>query len=822
LTRPDWGSLIDGLLEAVWLVDPVTLRILAVNRAAGDLLGLASDDLVGKPAIELTATPEDQFFWEDIAAGLTDGIHSETLLRGADGIAVPVERRVSRVWPEADRAVYVVGIRDLRQQRRAEDELERLVTELRATLESTADGILVCDLTGDIRNYNRHFAELWDVPEDLLLKRNDTALHAHLASRVLDGGLYEKRLLEIAGSPILETSDILILNSGRVLERVTRPQYSRGQAAGRVFSFRDITQRNDAESRLRLAAKVFESSLDAIFITGPDFVILAVNPVCEQLTESPQGQFLGASPKDFFHDPHDPELISRIQQKMTDEGFWQGQVSLKRKSRADCAVQVSWALLRDEQGAVSHTIGFFKDLTEELAAQKRIEQLAYSDALTGLPNRLLLSQRVDFALRMADRNGAEFGVFFIDLDRFKNINDSMGHTFGDRVLVEVAERIKRCLRDVDTLCRLGGDEFVIFLQEIDAHGAEVLARRIHDIMGRPFQIDELSFSVGCSIGIALYPDDGRSLDELIKCADTAMYLVKERGRGSFRFYQPQMNVDLLSRMKMDHAMRQAMERGLFRLHYQPQISLANGQLLGAEALIRWSDAELGNVSPALFIPLAEESGFIITIGNWVLEEAVRQAVVWQNRGTPVTVSINVSALQFQQSDFVEIVAAVLKGTGLAPHLLELELTESILVKDANEALGRLHALAALGVVMSIDDFGTGYSSLAYLKKFPISKLKIDRSFVMGLPEDESDRAIVSATIGMARGLKLKVVAEGVETIAQRNYLAGLDCESFQGYLCSPGLPADEFEVLMASLPHGQQSAVHLMAPEPDECSFTNS
>lgn len=822
MTRSDWGSLIDGLLEAVWLVDPVTLRILAVNRAAGDLLGLASDDLVGKPAIELTATPEDQFFWEDIAAGLTDGIHSETLLRGVDGIAVPVERRVSRVWPEADRAVYVVGIRDLRQQRRAEDELERLVTELRATLESTADGILVCDLTGDIRNYNRHFAELWDVPEDLLLKRNDTALHAHLASRVLDGGLYEKRLLEIAGSPILETSDILILNSGRVLERVTRPQYSRGQAAGRVFSFRDITQRNDAESRLRLAAKVFESSLDAIFITGPDFVILAVNPVCEQLTETPQGQFMGASPKDLFHDPHDPELISRVQQKLTDEGFWQGQVSLKRKGRADCAVQVSWALLRDEQGAVSHTIGFFKDLTEELAAKKRIEQLAYSDALTGLPNRLLLSQRVDFALRMADRNGAEFGVFFIDLDRFKNINDSMGHTFGDRVLVEVAERIKRCLRDVDTLCRLGGDEFVIFLQEIDAHGAEVLARRIHDIMGRPFQIDELSFSVGCSIGIALYPDDGRSLDELIKCADTAMYLVKERGRGSFRFYQPQMNVDLLSRMKMDHAMRQAMERGLFRLHYQPQISLANGQLLGAEALIRWSDAELGNVSPALFIPLAEESGFIITIGNWVLEEAVRQAVVWQNRGTPVTVSINVSALQFQQSDFVEIVAAVLKGAGLAPHLLELELTESILVKDANEALGRLHALAALGVVMSIDDFGTGYSSLAYLKKFPISKLKIDRSFVMGLPEDESDRAIVSATIGMARGLKLKVVAEGVETIAQRNYLAGLDCESFQGYLCSPGLPADEFEVLMASLPHGQQSAVHLMAPEPDECSFTNS
>ncbi|WP_296443843.1 sensor domain-containing protein [Rhodoferax sp. UBA5149] len=796
-----WGALIEGLLEAAWLVDPVSLRILAVNRAAGDLLGLASEDLIGKPVIELTATPEDQFFWEDIAAGLTDGIHSETLLRGADGLAVPVERRVSRVWPEVDRAVYVVGIRDLRQQRRTEDELARLVAELRATLESTADGILVTDLNGDIRNYNRNFAALWDVPEDLLLKRNDRALYAHLASRVLDGGPYQKRLLEIADSPALETSDILVLVTGRVLERVTRPQYSKGQPTGRVFSFRDITQAMDAESRLRLAAKVFESSLDAIFITDPNFVILAVNPICERLIENPQAQLMGASPQDFFHDPHDPELISRVEQKLSDEGFWQGPVWLKRKNHAACAVQVSWTLLRDEQGLVLHSICFFKDLTEELAAQKRIDQLAYSDALTGLPNRLLLSQRVDFALRTAERNGAEFGVFFVDLDRFKNINDSLGRTFGDRVLIDVAERIKRCLRDVDTLCRLGGDEFVIFSHAIDAHGAEVLARRVLDAIGRPFQIDEMSFSVGCSIGVALCPEDGKSLDELVKCADTAMHLVKERGRGSFRFYQPQMNVDLLSRMKMDHAMRQAMEQGLFRLHYQPQISLSTGQLLGAEALIRWSDAELGNVSPALFIPLAEESGFIITIGNWVLEEAVRQAVVWQNRGTPVTVSINVSALQFQQSNFVGIVAAVLRAAGLAPQLLELELTESILVRDANEALERLHDLAALGVVMSIDDFGTGYSSLAYLKKFPISKLKIDQSFVMGLPEDESDRAIVSATIGMARGLKLKVVAEGVETMAQKNYLAGLDCEAFQGYLCSPGLPADEFERLMASLPH---------------------
>jgi diguanylate cyclase (GGDEF)-like protein len=444
----------------------------------------------------------------------------------------------------------------------------------------------------------------------------------------------------------------------------------------------------------------------------------------------------------------------------------------------------------------------FRDLTERLDAQKRIEALAYTDALTGLPNRLLLGQRVAVALRAAQRSGVTFAIMYIDLDRFKNINDSLGHTFGDRALMEAASRIQQTMREVDTLCRVGGDEFIAFLQEADAIGAEIVARRILESLSQPFVVDAVNFSLGCSIGLAMYPADARTLDALIQCADTAMFRVKERGRGNFRFYQPQMNVDLLARVKLDHAMRQAMEQGLFRLHYQPQISLCDGRLVGVEALIRWSDAELGNVSPAAFIPLAEESGFIITIGNWVLQEAVHQALVWQLSGRPVVVSVNVSAMQFQQGDFVERVASAIGDAGLNPALLELELTESILIKDINETLSRLHALASLGVSLAIDDFGTGYSSLAYLKKFPISKLKIDRAFVMGLPDDEGDRAIVSATIAMARALKLTVVAEGVETVAQRDYLQSLHCDVFQGFLCAPGLPAVELERLHATLPTG--------------------
>jgi EAL domain-containing protein (putative c-di-GMP-specific phosphodiesterase class I) len=312
-------------------------------------------------------------------------------------------------------------------------------------------------------------------------------------------------------------------------------------------------------------------------------------------------------------------------------------------------------------------------------------------------------------------------------------------------------------------------------------------------LAQPFQMDELHFSVSCSIGIAMFPADGLSMDDLIKCADTAMYSAKERGRANYRFYQPQMNMQLLSRMKMEHQMRQAMEGGIFRLHYQPQVQIDNGELVGFEALIRWPNGEEGLIPPGAFIPLAEESGYIVTIGTWVLGEAVRQAALWQRAGVPVPVSVNVSPLQFQQHDFVDRVAAALHSEGLDPTLLELELTESILVRDLAEALERLNDLAALGVSLAIDDFGTGYSSLAYLKKFPIHKLKIDRSFISGLPDDESDHAIVSAIVQMGRALNLLTVAEGVETEGQRAVLELMHCDHYQGFLCAPGVPPDQVD-----------------------------
>jgi diguanylate cyclase (GGDEF)-like protein/PAS domain S-box-containing protein len=789
-----WAPLIEGMLEAVWVVDPLTLRLLAVNQAACQLQGLQSADMVGRPVVEMTAAPEDIFFWEDVAAGQSDHIQSETLLRRADGQAVQVERRVSRVRVDDVNQCYVVGILDHSEQRRVEGELEKLVAELRATLESTADGILVCDLDGAIRSYNQHFAQLWEIPEPLLLDRDDDAIHAHLANQVADSENYSQRLRQITRSPLLEGNDVLVLRSGRVLERVTLPQYGRGRPIGRVYSFRDITERLAAENQLQLAAKVFESSLDAIFVTDPAYRILVVNPSAGRLLDCASDSLLGSSSRDLFFSPHDPELTAEIDDKLLAHGFWEGEAWHRRSDGSAFAVLASWVMLRDPDGNPRNIVVFAKDLTEKLAAQQRIEQLAYSDPLTGLPNRLLLTERVEHALHLAQREGTRFAILFLDLDRFKQINDSLGHLFGDRVLIEVAQRLKGCLRQTDTLSRLGGDEFVIHLHEADARAAEVTAQRILDALSRPVELDGMHFSISCSMGIAMQPEDGRTLDELIKHADTAMYRVKERGKGNFRFYQPQMNVDLLARVKMDHAMREALAERRFALHYQPQVDTTTGELRACEALLRWHDPQLGQVSPAVFIPVAEESGFIVHLGLWVMQEAVRQATLWARVGRPVRVSVNVSALQFQQAHYVDTVAEALRDSGLQPELLELELTESILVHDADEALERLQALAALGVKLSIDDFGTGYSSLGYLKQFPIHKLKIDRSFIASLHDQDSDRAIVTAVVQMGHALKLDIVAEGVETEVQRAFLAQVGCDQYQGFLCAPGLPAAEFEV----------------------------
>mgnify|MGYP000116570669 FL=1 len=806
MTQP-WEALIEGMLEAVLLVEPVQLTVVAANRAAHKIMGVPSHSLPGRSVIDLAAAPEDMFFWEDVAAGLSNNIYSETLLRRADGQAIHVMRRVSLVRLDIATSMYVVAIRDHTDQRQVETELEKLIAELRATLESTADGILVTDLDGGIRSYNHLFAKLWGLPEDMLTSRNDMAVYAWMDNCMVDASHYNERLAVIRRSPLMEASDVLVLHSGKVLERVTLPQYARGRPIGRVYSFRDISQKLLDQARLQLASKVFEASTDAIFITDEEQRIITTNPSFERLTQFSEVEMLGLSIGDFFLDHSNAEILKRILDELNTDGFWEGELWNRRKDGHAYLCMISLVLVQNDEGKTIHTIGFFKDRTENYQAKQRIEELAFTDALTGLPNRMLLEERISQSITHASRDHGQFALLFLDLDNFKQINDSLGHPFGDRVLVEVTERLQKCLRQVDTAARLGGDEFVLLLHQADANGAEICARRVLADLSAPFSLDGIQFTVTCSIGIALYPEDGTQMDDLIKNADSAMYYVKERGRSDFRFYQRKMNIGLLSRMKIDHAMRQALEHQEFRLHYQPLFDLETQSVFGAEALIRWNDKDLGEVSPAQFIPIAEQTGLIIAIGSWVMQTAIAQAAAWNKNGQHMLISINVSALQFQQTNFVDSLSAALCDAHLDPSCIELELTESILIRDAQETLKKLEAIAKLGVKMAIDDFGTGYSSLSYLKRFPINKLKIDRSFVMNLPHDESDIAIVTAIVSLAHALKLKVIAEGVETQEQKNLLNALQCNQIQGYLIAKALDPHEFESNFLNQNGSQQSAL---------------
>ena len=438
-----------------------------------------------------------------------------------------------------------------------------------------------------------------------------------------------------------------------------------------------------------------------------------------------------------------------------------------------------------------------RDITESKRAKEKIIQLAHFDVLTGLPNRALLADRCGHALSMAQRHGQTVALLFVDLDHFKNVNDSLGHRVGDELLKALAQRLHYAVRDQDTVARLGGDEFVLVLPDTDGTGAAHVAEKIIRVSNEPFDIESRELIVTPSIGIAMYPQDGADFDALSRCADTAMYDAKQRGRSQFRFFTAELQAKSQRILVLENAMRRAVERDQFQLHYQPLVATDSGAIVGAEALLRWTHPELGQVSPAEFIPVAESSGLILPIGEWVLRTAVKQLKTWMNQGiAPITMAVNLSATQFRQTELPQWIGNILQEENLPAHLLELELTEGAAMNDPTAAIATMDKLHHLGVHMAIDDFGTGYSSLNYLKKFNVFKVKIDQSFVRDITIDADDRAIVNAIISMARSLGIRTIAEGVETGQQLEYLRAQNCDEVQGYYFSRPVPPQEmFELL---------------------------
>jgi diguanylate cyclase (GGDEF)-like protein/PAS domain S-box-containing protein len=558
-----------------------------------------------------------------------------------------------------------------------------------------------------------------------------------------------------------------------------------------VAALRSVNQTLDAEKHLNQT--IIQSSPFAIYTRNQQGLVTAWNLAAEKLFGWRAEEVIG---KPLLSVPTGKEEETRELRERVLRGENIIQFEVQRQKRDGTMFELSTTLapLRGSSGEIDGYLAIAADITERKQAERQIEFLAYRDVLTGLPNRLLLHDRFTQAVAYADRAGLRVALLFIDLDNFKTINDSLGHAVGDALLKEIALRLGACVRDTDTISRQGGDEFLIVLPDLsDTDAISPVLAKIREQLHMPFGFDGHELTTSASIGIAIYPSDGRDFETLLKKADTAMYQAKDAGRNSYRFFDEQMNVKAVEHLSFKTGLRRALDRGEFELHYQPQINLTTGAVIGAEALLRWNHPELGQVSPARFIPVAEDSGLIVPIGEWVLHEACRQGVAWKQAGLPpLVMAVNLSAVEFKRGDVEQKVIHALQDSGLDPHCLELELTESILIHNTEQVLVTVQRLKLLGVKLSIDDFGTGYSSLSYLKRFDVDKLKIDQSFIRDLASDPDDTAIVRAIIQMAHSLNLRTLAEGVENGDMLARLRDFECNEAQGYFFARPMSAQDF------------------------------
>lgn len=579
---------------------------------------------------------------------------------------------------------------------------------------------------------------------------------------------------------------------------LSRLQDQKGNFSGMICYALDISERKKTEEWMRLAAKFLDNTTEALLVTDAAGTIIEVNTAFEEMAGFSRQEVLGQNPRILKSDRHDKAFYDKMWDQLRTKGHWQGEIWDRRKNGEIYPKWLSISAVNDERGNLTHYVAISADISDVKQNQERLEYLAHYDQLTGLPNRLLFNDRLQQAIRQASRDQQQVAVIVLDLDRFKEVNDSLGHSAGDALLVKVAALLNSNIRASDTVCRMGGDEFIIMMPAAgEADTVIDIVQKLINAFSQPFLINGNTVYITPSIGISMYPQDSQTQETLIKNADTAMYHAKREGRNNFQFYQESMYNAVLERLTLKNRLHQALEKGEFQLFYQVKVDSVTEEVVGAEALIRWLHPKDGFINPGRFIPLAEESDLILTIGQWVIREACVQSMMLQKIGlAPINISVNLSARQLHQQNMPEIIESILRETGLPAKYLSVEITESMLMQDVENTIKTLAAIKQMGLGIAIDDFGTGYSSLNYLKRFPIDTLKVDRSFVMDIAKDDDDRAVIVSIIGLAHNLKLKVVAEGVETREELEFLKAHDCDMIQGYYFSRPLPLQDFAAFL--------------------------
>jgi diguanylate cyclase (GGDEF)-like protein/PAS domain S-box-containing protein len=782
---------VDNSSNLIAMTSP-DLRIVFANPALLSALQCSREEIIGRHVSVMLSKNNPPDFLQQVAN--PNGWRGECYQVRKDGTDSTILLSMSPIIGDSGHIAGFIGIaQDVSERKRAERELGFKNALLQAEADTTLDGILAVDEFNRVILSNRRFAEIWGLPQSLVDAGDDAPLLQRVADQIEDLPAFIRRVEYLYDHPEQKSEEQVRLKDGRVLERYSSPMRdAKGKYLGRIWYFRDITERLRNAERVKLWSEVLDQSAEGIFILDARERIIVVNAAFERLTGLTSQEVSGKTPIVLRSERHDSLFYSHLRKSVLQGGSWRGEIWLPRNGAQPFISWLSISAVRDQSGAPTHFVAIFSDITVHRQDQERMLRLAHYDVLTDLPNRALLLQHLNQMTKTAERKNTKVAVIFLDLDHFKEVNDSLGHDSGDELLQTVAKRLSSSVRaGQDTVARMGGDEFVVLLPGLESTGdLATVAHKLLSCFLVPVDVKGQQLTVTASIGIAVYPDDGRAPQELIQSADAAMYQAKSSGRNNFKFYTSDLQRRAMEMLSTENGLRRAIDQQEFILEYQPQVSLRTGRLVGAEALIRWNRPGEGLVMPGQFIAIAEERGLIIPIGTWVIDEACRQAVVWQNSSVLcVPIAVNVSAVQFRQREFVDLMLETVRKHGISPRCLELELTEGVVIRDPEATAKKLKHLHDLGFGLSIDDFGTGYSSLSYLRRFSFDKIKIDRSFVL----DENAANIVTAMISLSRSLKLKVIAEGVETPEQLVRLREQDCDEVQGYLIGTPVSAPEFE-----------------------------